>query len=446
MKKSIKSLILAVLVLLILGGGYFLAVKWEPAPNEENENLPQNTTEYILDEEIENIEYAQFNNEGKSYIIRNGEKVSIEGYESYIIDEDALSSALSNVCSVAISHKIESKESALSDYGLDKEGKSLVLKLKDGTQKKLVIGNSANFEGEYYAKLNETICTISDYEAQAILKNPDEYRRSDICTIDNTSVTEYEIKKGTQTIFAVHFDEESSNAEFGMAGYKMTYPYKGVIASSDKINAIAEKLTSLSAVTIVEENPKNLAAYGLDSPYTLTVKDANGKVTVKMGDYAGDNTVYVMQGDLPVVYIAECPFYEIVKEAKAQDYIDRLIHIFNIENVSGITISADGKSYDLSITKKGEDEYSYKINGKHSVEKNFKAVYQKIIGVTAAEFSEKEVSGTEKCTITFKFTDGSKKAFKYYIYDERYSIVKANNGMTCLTLTKNIDEILEKLK
>ncbi|MBQ6937379.1 MAG: hypothetical protein IJN36_02550, partial [Clostridia bacterium] len=102
MKKSIKSLILAVLVLLILGGGYFLAVKWEPAPNEENENLPQNTTEYILDEEIENIEYAQFNNEGKSYIIRNGEKASIEGYESYIIDEDALSSALNSVCSVAI--------------------------------------------------------------------------------------------------------------------------------------------------------------------------------------------------------------------------------------------------------------------------------------------------------------------------------------------------------
>ena len=445
MKKSIKSLIIAVLVLLILGGGYFLAVKWEPAPNEEEE-LPQSTTEYILDEDIENIEYAQFNNEGKSYIIRNGEEATIEGYDSYIIDEDALSSALYNVCNVAINRRIETEGYALSDYGLDNEGKSLVLKLKDGAQKKLIIGNSANFEGEYYAKLDDTICTISDYEAKAILKNPDDYRSLDICTIDNTSVTEYEIKKGAQTVFAVHFDEESSNAEFGMAGYKMTYPYNGVIASSDKINAIAEKLTSLSAVTIVEENPKNLAAYGLDAPCTLTIKDANGKVTVKMGNYTGDNTVYVMQGDLPVVYTAECPFYEIVKEAKAQDYIDRLIHIFNIENVSGITISTDGESYDLSITKKGEDEYSYKINGKHSVEKNFKAIYQKIIGVTAAEFSERAVSGTEKCTITFNFTDGSKKTFKYCVYDERYSIVKANNGMTCLTLTKNLDEILEKLK
>ena len=446
MKKSIKSLFLAVLVLLILGGGYFLAVKWEGAPNEEDETLPENTIQYVLNEEIENIEYAQFNNEGKSYIIRNGEKASIEGYESYIIDEDALFYALYDVCSVEISHKIESKDFALSDFGLDKEDRSLVLKLKDGTQKKLVIGNSANFEGEYYARLNDTICTIGQYEAQAILKNPEEYRSNNICTIDNTSITEYEIKKGEQTIFAVHFDEESSNAELGIAGYKMTYPYKGVIASSDKIDAIAEKLTSLSAVTIVEENPKNLAVYGLDAPYTLTVKDANGKVTVKMGSYAGDNTIYVMQGDLPVVYTAQCPFYEIVKEAKAQDYIDRLIHIFNIENVSGITVSADGESYDLSITKKGEDEYSYKINGKHSVEKNFKAIYQKIIGVAAAEFSESQVSGTEKCTITFNFTDGSKKEFKYCTYDERYSIVKANNSMTCLTLTKNLDEILEKLK
>ena len=446
MKKSIRSLILAVLVLLILGGGYFLAVKWEPAPNEEIETIPQSITEYILDEEIENIEYAQFNNAGQSYIIRNGGEPSIEGYKSHIIDESSLSSALNSVCSIAISHKIESKDFALSDYGLDNEEKSLVLKLKDGTQKKLIIGDSANFKGEYYAMLEDTICTIGQYSVDNILKNPNEYRRTDICSIDNTSITEYEIKKGAQTVFAVHFDEESSNTEFGMAGYKMTYPYNGVMASSDKINALAEKLTSLSAVTIVEENPKNLAAYGLDAPYTLTVKDANGEVTVKMGGYAGDNTIYVMQGNLPVVYTAECPFYEIVKEAKAQDYIDRLIHIFNIEDVSGITISADGESYDLSITKKGEDEYSYKINGKHSVEKNFKAIYQKIIGVTAAEFSEKKVSGTEKCTITFNFTDGRKKAFKYCIYDERYSIVKANNSMTCLTLTKNLDEILEKLK
>lgn len=445
MKKSIKSLIAAILVLLILGGGYFLAVKWEPKPEEE-ESLPQSSTEYILDEKLEDIEYAQFNNGAQSYIIRNGEEASIEGYQSHIIDKDALSSALYDVCSVAIGHKIENKAAALSDYGLDKEDKSLVLKLKDGTQKKLVIGNSANFEGEYYAMTGDTICTISQYDVQAILKSPDEYRRSDICTIDNTSLTEFEIKNGAQTVFAVHFDEASSNAEFGMAGYKMTYPYKGVTASSDKINALAEKLTSLSATQIVEENPKNLAAYGLDAPYTLTVKDANGKVTVKMGKYAGDNTVYVMQGDLPVVYTAECPFYEIVKEAKAQDYIDRLIHIFNIENVSGVNISANGESYELSITKKGEDEYSYKINGKHIVEKNFKAIYQKIIGVTAAEFSEKELSGTEKCTITFNFTDGSKKAFKYHTYDERNSIVKANNGMTCLTLTKNIDEILEALK
>ena len=164
MKKSIKSLFLAVLVLLILGGGYFLAVKWEGAPNEEDETLPENTIQYVLNEEIENIEYAQFNNEGKSYIIRNGEKASIEGYESYIIDEDALFYALYDVCSVEISHKIESKDFALSDFGLDKEDRSLVLKLKDGTQKKLVIGNSANFEGEYYARLNDTIfpAPISD--------------------------------------------------------------------------------------------------------------------------------------------------------------------------------------------------------------------------------------------------------------------------------------------
>ena len=48
--------------------------------------------------------------------------------------------------------------------------------------------------------------------------------------------------------------------------------------------------------------------------------------------------------------------------------------------------------------------------------------------------------------MTFEFNDGTKKTFKYYIYDERYSMVEADNGLKCLTLTKNLDTMWDALK
>lgn len=447
MKKSIKTLITAILVLILLGGGYFLAVKWEPEKQEEEEKIPQSKTEYILNEELENIEYIQFNTGEISYIIRNGEKPTIEGYKSYVIDEDELTNALYNVSSVAISHKVSNKEE-LSVYGLDKEGKSLVIKLKDGKERKMLLGNSANFDGEYYAKLSDSddIYTIASYEVSAILKNPDQYRSLDICTIDNKDVKEITIKKGNSTLISVYYDEERSNNEVGMPNYRMTLPYKDITVSADKVNMLLEKLTSLSATKIVYEGTENLSSYGLENPYTLILKGENQDISIKMGSFSENGEVYIMKGDVPTVYSASCPFYEIVKATNAEEYIDRFIHIFNIEKVKEIKISSDSQKHVLGIEKKGEDSYKYTVNSKHIVEENFKKLYQSIIGVVSAQFSFDNISGKEKCTIEFSFTDGTKKRFKYYIYDERYCIVKADNGMTCLTLTKNIDQIFENLK
>lgn len=69
-----------------------------------------------------------------------------------------------------------------------------------------------------------------------------------------------------------------------------------------------------------------------------------------------------------------------------------------------------------------------------------------MIGVTAADFTDEAVAGNEKCTFTFHLNDGTKKEFTYCIYNDRYSIVKADNGMSCLVFTKDLDGILNALK
>ena len=165
-----------------------------------------------------------------------------------------------------------------------------------------------------------------------------------------------------------------------------------------------------------------------------------------MGNYAENGNVYIMYNNLPVVYLADCPFYETVKQADADEFVERFVSLFNIMDIESVKLSADGKEHTMSIKKKGEDKYEYSINGKIKTEDNFKKIYQQIICLTSVEFTSEVPSGSEKCKVTFSFLNGTNKTFIYYQYNDRYSIVKADNGMVCLVLTKNIDKIFDSLE
>lgn len=453
MKRNIKLIIALLVVLALLGGGYFFISKWNPEKENTDENSLTNqdgNAEYVFDADSENIDFVKFNTGSITYTVKNGEEPSIEGYSSHIIDKYQLSSMVYSVTSVSISRRIENFSGNLSDYGIDESGKSVTVRMKDGTQHTLLLGNSTNFEDEYYAMLKgeDSVFTVSSYSVDNLMKNPDELRSKDICTLDGQNISEFTVKKSGKHELSVKYDENYTPAnEYQTVSYLITYPYKNVTASLDRLQELFESVSSLTADSIVEENPKNLALYGLDKPYEVEFTDLDGnKTTVRMGDYGEDGNVYLMCNNKPVVYLAQCPFYETIKGVNAKNYVDRFINLFNIDTVKEIKIEADGEEHILSIEKKSEDSYTYKVGEKILEESNFKKLYQLVIGVAAADFTEEKAAGKEKCSITFSFNDGGLKKFTYYVYNDRYCIVKADNNLTCLTLTKNLDNILEQLK
>lgn len=451
MKRNIKALIAAVVILALIAGLYIFAVKWQPEEEkktEENSLSDFPEIEYLVEVDTADIEYVKFNNGAESYTIRNGETASIEGYFSNVIDTSSLMSALYDCASVAIGHKIENPKE-LSAYGLDKEDKYVIIKTKDGAEHKIIIGNSANFDGEFYAmnKATGEVATIKSYEVDSLCKSPSEYRSLQMCSIDPQSVKNFTIEKSGAKVLSVKYDEDYvPKNEYLSVSYLIEYPYKGVTASLDKLQELFESLSSPVAKSIVEENPKNLSSYGLDKPYSLTVTDANGTVSMKMGDYDEEGNVYMMYNNVPVVYAAQSSFYETVKETKPDEYVERFINLFTITQVSEIIIKGDTESHSLEVDEKEDGNSVYKIDGKHVTEDSFKKIYQQIIGITAAKFTKDTPKGEEKCSITFKLKDKSSKTFNYYVYDERNCIVKADNGMVCLALTESIDAIFNSLE
>ena len=145
MKRNIKLIIALLVVLALLGGGYFFISKWNPEKENTDENSLTNqdgNAEYVFDADSENIDFVKFNTGSITYTVKNGEEPSIEGYSSHIIDKYQLSSMVYSVTSVSISRRIENFSGNLSDYGIDESGKSVTVRMKDGTQHTLLLRNA----------------------------------------------------------------------------------------------------------------------------------------------------------------------------------------------------------------------------------------------------------------------------------------------------------------
>lgn len=446
MKRSIKMLIIAVIVLALMIGGYFFAVNWQPEKDEAEAPQQEKTdVNYIIDEDLTDIECVEFHTQTAHYTIRNGEKPSIEGYSSHVIDNGKLQAAMFGASSVIEGHTVSENPENLASYGLESEENYVSVKLKDGSERKLIIGNSANYEGEYYVKLadEKTVYTIEEYTVNTLLAHPDEYRSLSVCSIDGNSIADFEVAQKGVKVLSVKYDEKTkSQNEIHPYVYRIEYPYPGATANLDALKIVYESVSSVSASKIVEENPKNLSQYGLDKPYVFTVRDQYGTVTLKMGNYAENGEVYVMRDDLPVVYSASCSFYETIKNLKADDYVDRFIHLMYLDTVEGVVVKTPDITHNMTITRKSEDKTDYNIDGRIKVKETFTKIYTNVIGLSAKEFTSDSPSGKERCSITFKFTDKTEKTFIYYDYNERYCIVKADSGIACLVLNEDLESML----
>ena len=450
MKSKIKLLIIGIVVLCLLFAAYFLAVKWNPETNDEDDSqLPSYEVNYLFKENIEDVSSIEIHNGENVYTIHNGEEATITGYKSHVIDSSKLYSTLVNLCSIVEAHPINANSDKLEDYGVLNSDKYITVNMKDKSLNRIILGNNAYIENEFYAYNEKTkkIATVNQEVANIINADPNMYRSLDICSIDYTKITSLSVSKGNKKIISFEIDEEKGPSENMVPNFKMLYPYKNVPASSDRAVAFLEKMGDMQADSIAEENPASLSKYGLDEPYNVSIVHDGEKHLFSLGNKNENGLVYMMYNNIKVVYLVNCPFYDNAVNANAYDYIDRYIHLVNINDVESIDFKAGDTHSVLKIEgDTANDNATYYIDNEKVRTDKFKKLYQAIIGITAISLEEFSPSDKEIASITFNLKDNKTKIFKYYTFDDRRCYVKADNGIGCLTLKKNIDSIIELVK
>ena len=448
MKRNIRTIIIVVILLALLIGAYFFVQNLKTDNKEEIQKTPAEKIDYLITEKLDEISYIQYKTGVADYILHNKKTPTIEGYSSHIVDNGKLESMIMSTVSTSFSNDM-GKQEDLAKYGLDNEEKFVLFKLKNGDERKIIIGNPTHLNGEYYARKagDNTVYTLSSQASELLMCNPDLLRDTTVCIVDNYSISKFAVEHSGVKVLEVEKDDNyAKENDFMQSNYIIRFPYNNVEANNDVINVLFEKISSVYATEIVEEDPKDLSVYGLDKPNVFTVKDKERTSVVKMGNYSDDGAVYVMRDDIPVVFKAVCSFAEPVKNIVPDEYIARYVHIFKINDIETVVAEKASETYTLKIIEKSKDSFEYKINDKIKVEDNFRTAYEAVISPIANKITDENITGEEACKITFSFKNKSVKSFVYYEYDNKNYIVKADNGLTCLVKKESVDNIFDVLK
>ena len=428
---NFKKLIAVIAIFVLFVAAYFAADYYLNKEEEVNPEDIFGKIEYLWEENAYEIKSVNYKIGDVEYSIHVGENITIEGYESSVISRSELVQAVTKVSIIPVTRFIDVKKSDYGKYGLENSDKTITITMTDGRTRTLVIGNEVGVDNEYYAmdKENGKACSLSEEYVAEFLKMPEEYRSEIICTLSNVFLRDVTVHKGSTKVLSI-----VGGAEMGT--YEMAYPYAGAEVSQRKINDFLNMFCQLEADAVVEENPADISKYGFGNPLTVFIYDSAEKHTLRFGDKAPEGGVYIMYNDRPVVYRGTCFVYEQFKDVDPISYLEPYVHLYDIENVSSITLTKGSVSCTASIS--GDvNTATCKVNGKTVDANSFKNAFRALISVTYGKVES--ANGSNYLTVTFTMKDGSVKTYTYRDANKDYCVVRSSWGYDCMVLKSLID-------
>lgn len=454
--KLVRSGVIAAAALGILAGGYYFAVKWEPGANPA-ENTPAATAAAaieLLNAKTDEVRSVGIQNPTQTYTLVQDDEgnVSIPEIPDIEFRQMSLKSALSSFVSVSADKEITRDMDRIAEFGLDRKDASFTVTLKDGTVKRFIVGDPLPGEQTYYFMEDggSAVYTLSSYKASALFKVTNDYRSTELLSLEGTTISHMSVSQGGEKLMGIRPAEEGENPQNTFsASWIMEAPCPGEGASEDRVGKLIESFQTISILEFVDDNPADLNVYGLGTDaYTIAFTTPEASYELRLGKAAADGDgVYMQWGGGKSVYLGNRAYLDAVANMDPMLYLEKFVHIANIEDMASITITKDGAPYLMEIGDGEEEENpdKYKINGQTTKPESFKKIYQQVIGILFVNQGDFAVSGEPFMTITYQFKDGRSDTMKYYAYDERYFVAERSTGTRLTILKTTLNELFDTL-
>ena len=290
--RGLASTLILVVVLAGLGGYIYFVDSKRPsdAPVAEGES----PKEKVFKVETDKINEIRLTTKDESTLLRK-DKDGWKLVEPVKVDADppeAIGLA-TNITSFESVRLIDENATDLAQFGLDKPAVTVQFKGEGNIAGSFSLGNKNPTQSEMYAMKGgeKKVFLVSSFQESNFNRKSFDLREKKILKFDREKADALTLVKGSTTMELARSGSE----------WKVTKP----VPSRSDYSAIEGFLTRLSSANmskLLEENPADLAKYGLDKPtMTVTIGAGSSKTVLEVGKTEGDQ-IYARDASRSMVF------------------------------------------------------------------------------------------------------------------------------------------------
>jgi len=393
--RGLTSTLILVVVLAGLGGYIYFVDSKRPAAGADGSSA---TKEKVFTVDADKINELRITYQGQTAALKK-ESTGWKMIEPAQIEADppeaiGVATALSNVDIVRV---IDEHATNLEQFGLANPSITVEYKAEGGGSGKLRLGNKNATQGEMYALKNDEkrVFLVSAFQETSFNRTAFDLRDKKILKFDRDKADSLVLVKGKDSIEMARTGSE----------WKVTKP---IPSRSDysQIEGLLTRLSSSNMTKLVEENPKDLAKYGLDKPVmTVTIGAGSSKTVLDVGKTEGTET-YARDASRPMVFVVDTTLQGDFNKS-FDDYRKKELFEMRPFYLDKMRVAIGSKTYEFEKQKpaKPADPETWKVTeiggSSHTADPSaMDDLLNKIAGMKAESFADaKTKTGVDKPTL-----------------------------------------------
>ena len=436
--KQFKPVIITAIICLVLAGALFAVFKLMPDTTSNDTTTPTapgDNTIYIIQKSAAAVKQVDVETDwGEKFTIEytidadGNQTASLKDADSrFDYNTDDMYTLAGYVGILAAIEEIPDTEGKDADFGFKNPKRKINVSYTDNTKIELLLGaDSPLGEGVYIKRVDtDKVYLIGGSTTEMLMKSLNDYRIAKLFDkiSDISSILEVKITRdGEEPITIVRNEDAEPVTDDNpvSAQYNITTPVQAEGNNQPVEERVLTPLTEIEVKeTVVEDDPEDLAKYGLDKPVHVEFKIKPDKTYgFKIGGKSEAGGRYVMPDDSPTVLETEedIPFVDI----KHTDLMMQLLWLHNMDEVSQIDYRLpDGSTHTLKLDVNGDTINASYDNGTITRENASNLFLLTVrFQLQGAMDSTMQYSAPEY-TLTMTLKDGSKTTLQLAKINER---------------------------
>jgi len=387
-----RNLLIAALLLAVLGGGVYWAVKHPKEDTPATETSPKILA--VPEDQVKSLEIRKRDAEPIS-LVRDGDKWQITAPKPMAADRDTVSGITSTLSSLNSDKLVEDKATNLAPYGLNSPSLQLTITKKDGKTEKLLVGDEAPTGSAFFAKSasDPRVFTIASFTKTSLDKTPRDLRDKRLLTFNSEKLTAVELRAKGQSF---SFGKNNQNE------WQIVKP-RPLRADNGKVEELVGKLRDAKMDTVIpeDEDAKANTQFAMATPVGVAiVTDGSGPQQIEIRKDK-ENHFLAKSSVMDAAHRLTGDLGDSIGKT-IDDFRNKKIFDFGFSDPNKVEIKDGAKVY--SLQKSGE---KWMQGGKEMNAASVQTLIDKLRDLSAAKFVETGFT-TPVIEITVTSNDGKR--------------------------------------